>query len=205
MGKKWGPMVCTIVVAWCCGRAFALTLTFEDIPPGQGLDYYKQQFRVTFSDGFAVQDHTGFSWGPPRSGANVLVFAGEAQYGGRVLFGEYSWAGDDPDDIRSVGAYFSTQTGVMVSITAYYGNPGLPVGSVVIGAPGESWNNRYVEIRSPYSPFYGLQFEGVNSPEELWAFCADDMTVVPVPEPGSVAGLGLALIALSGGVLRRRQ
>ena len=67
-----------------------------------------------------------------------------------------------------------------------------PVTSVVIGAAGESWNNRYIGIAAD-SPFEMLQFEGVNTPNEMLGISADDMTVVPVPEPSSLVALICAL------------
>lgn len=61
--------------------------------------------------------------------------------------------------------------------------------SVLIGAPGETWLNRYVEIRGgPGAPFDSLAFEGVNSPDDLRRFSVDDMTITPVPEPFGAAG-----------------
>ena len=51
-------------------------------------------------------------------------------------------------------------------------------------------DNRYVEISAtPDLPFYKLEFEGVNSPNDLLGFCLDDMTITLVREPSSLLAL----------------
>jgi hypothetical protein len=90
----------------------------------------------------------------------------------------------------------------MVRVTAYRYPYGTPT-SVIIGAPGEAWNNRLVEIStSPDQPFDTLDLSGVNSPDDLLGFCADDLTVNLIPEPSSLLALGGGLMGL--GLLRRR-
>jgi hypothetical protein len=122
-----------------------------------------------------------------------------------TLFGRLLATGLDLDPIQSVGAYFSTDMGTTVRITAYHHMSGtyVAVTSTVIGAPGESWNNRYVEITSPQSPFDMLAFEGVNSPDDLLGFCADDMNITYIPEPSSLLTLAGGMASLGGFALRR--
>jgi hypothetical protein len=97
----------------------------------------------------------------------------------------------------------------MVRITAYRENfsehTSTFVTSIVIGAEGESWTNRYVEINSPNDPFNRLEFEYINSVSDLRGFCADDMTVTPVPEPSSILALVGGIARLGGFALRRRR
>lgn len=194
----------------CYSAAYGVTLTFDDVPSGTVLwgSSYAYSHRVSFSEDFRVADHSDSGWGPPHSGSNVLTSVGNPYGNPLILFGYYTGSEADPDAIQTVGAYFSTEMGVMVRVTAYrpVSHEYVPVSTVVIGAPGESWNNRYVEISStPESPFEMLEFEGVNSPDDLLGFCADDMTIVPVPEPTSLLTLGLAASGLGGVVLRRRR
>ena len=199
-----------LAIVGFCSVAHSHTLTFDDVPSGTFLHdtFYMDTYRVAFDSLFQAADHSASSWGLPHSGSNVLVWAGSGsalELGGRILFGYYTAEYAEPDDVQSVDAYFSTDTGVMVRITAYRGiAPGtsVVVGSVVIGSPGESWDNRPVEISFPEGPFDRLDFEGVNYPEELLSLCADDMTVVPVPEPCSLLALAAGLGALA---LRRRR
>ena len=199
-----------LAIVGFCSVAHSHTLTFDDVPSGTFLHdtFYMDTYRVAFDSLFQATDHTESFWGLPHSGSNVLVWAGsgsDLQVGGRILFGYFTPHDVDPDDIHSVDAYFSTDTAVMVRITAYRRvAPGtnVLVGSVVIGSPGESWDNRPVEISFPEGPFDRLDFEGVNYPAELLAWCADDMTVVPVPEPCSLLVLAAGLTPL---ILRRRR
>lgn len=189
--------------------AYATTLTFDEVPDGTVLRYstYGADHRVSFSDDFRASDHTGSGWGPPHSGSNVLTSSGSAY--SRILFGHYTASDAEPDPAQSVTAYFSTELDAMVRITAYHiaqAQPAVLITSVVIGASGESWNNGYIEMSAaPGLSFEMLEFAGVNSPDELLHFCADDMTIVPVPEPS-------ALLALAGGLgvfglpfIRRRK
>jgi hypothetical protein len=162
-------------------------------------------YRVGFACPFEAADHTGSTWGPPHSGTNVLAWESSGSYlslGGRINFGYLTSTTVDWDEVRSVGAYFSTDLGAMVRVTAR--TYGAEVASVVIGAPGESWNNRYVEISFPGSSFCLLRFDGVNSEQELMSFCMDDMTVTYVPEPSSLLALCAGLVP-AGAMLGRRR
>lgn len=191
-----------------CSVAYGVTLTFDEVPSGTVLHFssYASNNRVFFSEDFRASDHTGSSWGPPHSGSNVLTSVGGAY--SRILLGDITVNYAHFDAIQSVSAYFSTNAGAMVRITAYHIPPGEPefaVGSVVIGALGESWDNRPVEITtSPNSPFEMLTFEGVNSPTDLLGFSADDMMITLIPEPSSLLALAGGLGALGLGLRRRR-
>ena len=208
MIKCTGLIACIVASALLCSPAYSDTLTFDDVPSGTVLrdSFYMDEYRVAFDSLFQATDHTASSWGLPHSGSNVLTWvSSEFEYGAQINFGYFTGAYAELDDIQSVGAYFSTDVGVVVKITAHHFTPpdtGVIVTSVVIGAPGESWDNRYVEISSPNGPFNILVIEGVNSPAELLSFCADDMTIVPVPEPCSLVALGAGLLAL---IARRRR
>ncbi len=80
---------------------------------------------------------------------------------------------------------------------------GNVVASVDIGSPGESWNNVYAEINSPEGSIRGVSFDGVSSPDALLHFAADDMTIVPVPEPSSLLALVTGLAAAPFWLRRR--
>ena len=196
--------VCILGVMLSCSAAYAITLTFDDVPSGTALNYtYSWSYRASFSGDFRATDHTGSAWGPPHSGSNVLTSVGSPS--SWIAFG--TGAPTYPDPVQSVGAYFSTNVGAMVRITAYHqtlsGEPAVYVTSAVIGTPGDSWNNRYVEISTtPALPFDTFRLDGVNSPNDLLGFSADDMTITLVPEPSSLLALAGGVGAL--GLLRRR-
>ena len=202
--------VCIAVLAMLSSAVHSYTLTFDDVPSGTALwPSYFDTYGLTFSQSFQVSDHSAYSWGTPHSGTNVAVVTDSALSLGRagVTFGYIDADGTGRlDDIRSVGAYFGTQAGVMITIKAYH-LVVVPftltlIDTVVIGAPGESWDNRYVEIGSSSHPFNELQFEGVNSRTELLGFGLDDMTITPVPEPG---GMLCLVVGVIGVLVRRRR
>ena len=198
-------IVCIVATVVCCSAAYGRTLTLDEFPSGTVLSD-SSYYRLSFLRNFQAIDHTLSSWGPPHSGSNVLTVVADPYYDiASVLFGRLLPTALDVDHIRSVGAYFSTDTGAMVRITAYHiSGTYTAVTSLVIGAAGESWNNRYVEISCPQSSFWQLRFEGVNSSSELLSFCADDMTITYVPEPSSLLALCAGLVS-AGALLRRRR
>ena len=71
-----------------------------------------------------------------------------------------------------------------------------------VGAVGESWNNRYVEIASAEGLIDLVMLHSVSSDDALLHYSADDMTIIPVPAPASLLGLATGLAALA---LRRRR
>ena len=107
-----------------------------------------------------------------------------------------------PFVVRSVGAYFGTEQDTVVRMVAFRGQSESI--AVDIGAAGESWNNRYVEISSPAGDITSISFLP-TTPGSLGHFCMDDITIEPVPEPCSLAALALGLAPVAGHVIRRRK
>ena len=204
--------VSTTIVLLLCSITYAGTLTFDGIASGTKLQgsSYAYDNRVFFSGDFRATDHSEWEWGLPHSGSNVLTSLGKPSPNTNpfIGFGYFTTHDYDPDPVRSVSAFFSTQTGAMVRVTAY--RPGVsdyvPVVSTVVGAAGESWDNRLVELSTtPDLPFELIEFEGVNSPDDLLGFCLDDMTITLIPEPSSLLALAGGLAALGFPLIRRRR
>ena len=193
--------VSTTIVLLLCSITYAGTLTFDEIPSGTILQFseYAYYNRVSFSEEFRATNHVGWPWGTPHSGTNVLTsveqsFPEIAPFIHLGYFGPHDY---DPDPVLSVAAFFSTQTDAIITVTAYreFEHDFVPVDTEVIGAIGESWDNRLVALSTtPDLPFELIRFEGVNSPDDLLGFCLDDMTITLVPEPSS-------LLALAGGLM----
>lgn len=191
--KTSNVFVLVIVAAGICTRACSFTLTFDDIPEGQGLRYYGDQYGVAIGGSY-IADHSESTWGPPHSGYNVLRCL---DIGGSIAF---KW----PNKLYSaysLGAYFSTEPGVVVRLTGYGANIEDPIDSILVGAAGESWNNVYVQLNSQEGRIRSAAFEGVSSPDATAHFAADDMTIVPIPEPSSLLAMGGGL----GGMLLLRR
>ena len=114
---------------------------------------------------------------------------------------------DEWDHVQSFSAFFGTNTSIQVRMTAYHiilPDTAVEVASAIIGAPGESWRNEFRQINTTSElPIELINFEGVNSSNDLLGFCLDDMTFTLVPEPSSLLALGAGLGAL--GLLRRRR
>ena len=124
--------------------AGAFTLTFDDIPPGQGLYYYWEHYGVGMSP-WRVVDHSQSSWGPPHSGNMVLAgiydpTGNEAM----IKFSHLVLPGDEQVyfSIYSLGAYFSTEFNAMVRMVGYHGNIYNPIATAYIGARHQSWTNQ---------------------------------------------------------------
>lgn len=198
--NTWRLLLLCLALTLACCQAQAYTLSFDDVSTGaDGLSQYTDTYGIMFLPGFAVMDHSGttWSWGHPNSGDNVLVWTGDSRYRARIEFGEtqrYS--------IRSLGAFFSTDAGIVVKMTAYHTSTDNPVASITIGDTESSWDNHYVEISSEAGDIDFIDIDGIYSADSRLGFCADDMSIAPVPEPSSVVALVSGLASL---VLWRRR
>jgi len=196
--------LCVLASVVCPCAAGAFTMTFDDIPAGGDLAYYRDLYGVPFQGPFYVADHTASVWGQPHSPPNVLKWSGgTADLAWVHVGGPGRW------HVDSVTARVSTQADVVLRMAGYLARPHGPFPKVVerlIGAPGEAWENVYVELRAEDgSPFDFVAFEAVSSPDARLHFCIDDMTVTPVPEPSSLASLSLAILSAGAGVRWRRR
>ena len=188
---------------------YGVTLDFDSVLSGTRLDssLYALANRVDF-DSFQAIDHSQSSWGLPHSPNNVLTALASSLNESRIYFGRRVTAAPrDDDHVQSVLAYFSTNLGSQVKITPYYlpegAHQAVPLTSIIIGAPGESWGNVPILLdANPAVSFEMLRFEPVNLPGDLTGFCIDDMTITLVPEPSSLLALAGGLAGL---VLRRRR
>jgi hypothetical protein len=189
---------CILVLAFICSGAYAYTLTFDDIPAGQGLFYYFDQYHIMF-DGLDLSNHASSPWGPPHTGPNVLLSA-SASWSKFTLKGPY------PTELfaSSLGAYFSTPEDALFSMEFYqYPSGGTPITSVQIGAPGVSWSDHYVTV-TPDTPCSMVVFRTLRL-DEPFEFCLDDLTITPVPEPSSLLALGMGALPIAGMLRRRRR
>ncbi len=137
----------------------------------------------------------------------MLMWDGNPIYAAGLRFGNAppDGTGDIPHyNVTLVGGYFSTQLDIQIQMVGY-GQGGVPFTSALIGAPGESWNNVYVEITSHAGEIRYVNLQGVNSPDDKRGFCVDDITVVPVPEPTAFAALGIGLLPIALAMRKRRR
>ena len=198
-----------LVVLGCSPALWAYTLTFDDIPVGQDLSYYSEQYGVMWFSGFQVVDQSQFSWSQAHSGTKVLVWTNT-----NPLWAVGWEFGADPADfpdtsfppynVQSVGAYFSTDMGQVLTF-AGYSNSGTAVASAIIGSSKESWQDHYVEIVSQAGDIAFVDIIGVSSVDARLRFSLDDLTVVPVPEPSSLATFGALSLCAAGGLLVKRR
>jgi len=199
---------CSQAEAYLPAPTSPYTVTFDDIPPGGDLSYYESEHGLALWGGWYVVDHMGSGWGQPRSGLNVLMWDWNPSWAAGFSFGldptDYPDSSFLPYNVRSVSAYFSTEPGIVLRMTGY-AKDGNEVASALIGATGESWTNRYVEITSEPEEIAFVHISGVTSQDDRYHFCLDDLTIVPVPEPSSLLALGSGVLALAGLALRRRR
>mgnify|MGYP001596159734 CR=1 FL=1 len=200
-------IVCILaVVLYHPAAVDAYTLSFDDIPSGNDLrHYYGAQYGAVFTVDWSVVSVDGSDWKRSHGGTNVAMWGGPANNGAGLRFGQTDE--DNPAyryNISSIGGFFSTETDSVVAMVGYDRTTWIPIVSTIIGAPGQSWNNRYAAISSDAGDIGWVMFEGISSPDARYQFCMDDVTITPVPEPSSLSALALGLAPLAIGMRRKR-
>ncbi len=195
MGKSVMPLAALILIVFACSSSsWGYVATFDDVPVGQDLSYYLQLYGLSMAYGWHVVDSAASGWGTPHSGTQSVVWNGNSS-GGAFGFGV---DGVSEHSVRSVGAYFTTQPGVLLQLSDLDGRFAASIGST------EGWTNRYVQIGSYPFDIRSAFIVGISSPDAIYHFSMDDLTIVPVPEPSSLLAL-LAGIGGFGALLRRRR
>lgn len=190
------------VFASLCCTAQAYVLTFDDVPAGADFGfYYWMTYGINLDTyGLEVTDHTTSSWGPPNSGSNVVV----VKSGSTISMIDVAFKGQAVWSVYSFGAFFSIEQDAVLQMVGYDGGLDRPVATAYIGGEGQPWRNRYVEISSPSGNISGVEIYPVST-DALHHFCLDDLTVVPSPEPSSVAALAFGLLPVGLTAARKRR
>ena len=190
----------SMTLGLCC-TAQAYVLTFDDVPTGVDFGlYYWNTYGISLDEfSLEVVDHTLSQWGPPHSGSNVLAVAQDSNITrlDTMFKNQAVWS------VYSFGAFFSTEQDAVLQIVGYDGGLDHPVSTAYIGATGQSWNNQFVQVSSPTYNICMVVIYPVST-DALHQFCLDDLTVIPVPEPSSLAALGVGLLPLVGLGLKKR-
>jgi len=194
-----------ILLAGFASQAYALVLTFDDIPQGNsGLQYYTYAYGVAFGyHDFTVVDHTNSPWGLPHSSPNVLVKGPEMPDTATEMY-VYFKGGAGQQRAYSFGMYLSTEYGAALEMIGYNGSYSHVVASALIGGTDQAWNNVYAEVNSASGEITGVILRALT-PSALAHFCADDATIEFVPEPSSLAALGFAIAGLAMAAARRKR
>jgi hypothetical protein len=191
------------MVIFCYSSAlWAYTVTFDDVPIGQDLSYYHQQYGLHMVPGWEVIDSVTSGWGTSQSGTQAVVWNGNPAFG--TGFGFYFVDGVSEYRAQYVGAYFSTEPGVLLEMSALTTSGAIVTAS--IGDVNGTWCNRYVGINSSIAGgFINVCIIGISSPDARYHFAMDDLTIEPVPEPSSILALIGGIAGLGGFALRRRR
>lgn len=195
-------MLITIVFTmfFCSSALWAYKVSFDDVPIGQNLSYYNQQYGLGMVPGWEVVDSVASGWGIPKSGTQSVVWNGNPEFG--TAFGFAFEDGVSEYKASTVGAYFSTKAGVVLELRGYTAN-GVIIAN--IGESNSSWQNQYVEIKSSsLGDIYCVHIVGISSPDARYKFAMDDLTIEPVPEPSSLAALGLGVLPVAASLRLRR-
>jgi len=211
MCRYTGLLIMMAITCSCASAAGAYTVSFDEVPAGSNVQVYlNTDTPFLASSAFTVEDHSAASWGPPRSGSNVMVCGALLGYITLVAppFDAAGWG--RPINAAFFGGYFSTPLGVEVEMTLSkrVGQQLFAITSLTIGAQNEAWSNRYLSYASAAGDIYSIKFEELSlwtyPPTTPGLFSIDDMTITPVPEPSSLAALICGLVGAGGVVVRRK-
>lgn len=196
----WSILV-TSVMCLCTSTSWAYTVTFDDVPTGSDLSYYAQQYGLNMYHGWQVINSVDAGWGTSQSGTQSAVWSGNPEIAAGFDF-VIDTIPDSGYAARSVGAYFSTPAGIVLQMQVYTDSGMI---TTTIGDVNEAWHNHPVVIDSPTDNIRYVHVIGINSPDDYYHFSMDDLTVVPVPEPCSVAVLACAIVPLAGALRKKRN
>ncbi len=163
----------------------------------QGVTFSRDDGQAVFISDWAALGRTTPS--PPDVLATITDFVHTTSY---VTHLNAQFA----NPLSAIGAYFGNDQGMDYAFTrlTLYGLSGEVVGSVDVAANNNTSVDQFIGIQSDV-PFVQARFENFNSagsPSTQLSVVIDNLSFVPVPEPGT---LSLAALALAGLLFFRKR